>query len=172
VTAPSAWTISTAMAAAQSALSRLEASGDVDTDEAAALAVLREDAPDIDVVIGRLLRAMGEAQGNTVAADTRIDALELRRDRYTHQANEYRRTVFSILDALGLAKWKSAEFTVSLSPSRPGVVITDADALPDALCRVTRTPDKLAIKAALEQGEVIAGAEMQNSMPQMRVLTK
>jgi len=172
MTPPSAWTIAAAMVVAQSALSRLEASGDVDTDDAAALAVLVEEAPDINVVIARLLRAMNEAQSNIIAADARVDALEMRRDRYKRQSEEYRRTVFAILDALDLPKWKSAEFSVSISNSRPGVVITNEAALPDALCRVTRTPDKAAIKVALEDGEVVPGAMLQNAMPIMTVRTK
>ena len=172
MTAPSAWTIQAAMAAAQSALSRLQATGDVDTDEAAALAVLAEEAPDVDVVITRLLRAMGEANGAAGMVDGRINALEMRRDRYHRQADEYRRTVFAILDALGVRKWKSAEFTVSVTDGRPGVVITDESALPDAFVRVERTPNKTAIKEAMERGEVVPGAEMTNGFAQMTVRTK
>ena len=171
MTAPSAWTISAAMAAAQSALSRLEASGDVDTDEAAALAVLREEAPDVDVVLAKLLRAMSEAYSNHHAADDRADSLRKRAARFERQAEEYRRTVFAMLDALGVRKWSSPEFTVSVQDGRPGVVITDPAALPDQFVRVKREPDKTAIGAALANGPV-PGAELRNGSPSLTIRTK
>lgn len=170
--APSAWTISAAMAAAQSALSRLEASGDVDTDEAAALAVLREEAPDIDDVIARLLRARGEARAYAEALDARVDDLTQRRDRYARQSEEYRRTVFAIMDALGVRKWQSAEFTVSVSDGRPGVVITDESAIPPKYFRPRVEIDRTEIRRALEAGETVPGAEIANGMPTMTVRTK
>ena len=172
MTTPSAWTIQAAMAAAQSALSRLQATGDVDMDEAAALTVLAEEAPDIDVVLVRLLRAMGEANATVEALEQRVLDLHARKARYSSQRDEYRRTVFAILDALGVRKWKSAEFTVSVTDGRPGVVITDESALPDAFVRVERTPNKTAIKEAMERGEVVPGAEMTNGFAQMTVRTK
>lgn len=172
MTAPSFYAIQAAMAAAQSALSRLEASGDVDTDEAAALAVLQEEAPDIDTVLCRLLRAGDEAQTNVEAVSARVAALEGRKARYARQHAEYRRTVFAMLDALGLRKWRNAEFSVSITDGRPGVVITDEAALPEQFVRVTKTPDKTAIACALQAGNEIPGAEMRNGMPSMRVNTK
>lgn len=170
--APSAWTISAAVAAAQSALHRLEAAGDIDTDEAAALDVLDREAPEIDDVLARLLRAMDEAKHNAKAADARIDALAQRSDRYRRQAEEYRRTVFAILEALGVRKWRGAEFTVSVADGRPSVVITDADALPSRFVRTKVEPDKAALKAALEAGEIVCGAMLSNSLPTLRVVTK
>ena len=172
MTAPSPYAIQAAMSAAQSALSRLEASGDVDTDEAAALAVLREEAPDIETVLARLLRAMGEATEFEKAVDARIFALEERRKRFTRQAEEYRRTVFAMLDALGLRKWKNAEFSVSITDGRPGVVVTDEAALPDAFVRIKREPDKAAIKAALERGELVNGAGLSNGLASLSIRMK
>lgn len=172
MTAPSFYAIQAAMAAAQSALSRLEASGDVDADEAAALAVLREEAPDVDAVLCRLLRAGDEAQTNVEAVSARVAALEGRKARFARQHAEYRRTVFAMLDALGLRKWKNAEFSVSITDGRPGVVITDEAALPDRFVRITKTPDKTAIGCALREGHEVPGATLQNSMPSLTVRTK
>lgn len=172
MTAPSPYAIQAAMAAAQSALSRLEASGDVDTDEAAALAVLREEAPNVDAVLCRLLAAADEADRMADALGTRLLVLGARRQRFLRQHDEYRRTVFAMLDALGLRKWKNAEFSVSITDGRPGVVITDEAALPEQFVRVTKTPDKTAIVRALQAGNEIPGAEMRNGMPSMRVNTK
>ena len=172
MTAPSAWAIQAAMAAAQSALSRLQATGDVDTDEAAALTVLAEEAPNIDVVLVRLLRVMGEAGANADAIEQRVGDLQARSNRFLRQHAEYRRTVEAILDALGLRSWKHAEFTVSLRDGRPGVVITDEAALPDGFICTTRTPNKIAIKEAIARGEEVPGVAIQNAAPILTVRTK
>ena len=172
MSAPSAWTIQAAMAAAQAALSRLETSGDVDTDEAAALAVLREDAPEIDVVILRLVRAIGEAAANKDAVAARITDLSERKARFDRQHSEYRSTLFAVLEALGRDNWRHAEATVSVQPGRAGVWITDEAAVPDQFVRTTRVPDKVAIGTALAGGHVVPGAEMRNGAPTLVIRSK
>lgn len=172
MTAPSPYAIQAAMSAAQSALSRLEASGDVDTDEAAALAVLREEAPDVDVVIFRLLRAMTEADAVSEALGGRIVALRIRQDRFERQREDYRNIVANMLDVLGLTKWKSAEFTVSLTEGKAGVLITDPAALPDDFVRIRKEPDKTAIACALREGREVPGATLTNGRVSMTVRTR
>ena len=76
------------------------------------------------------------------------------------------------MDAAGQRAWKSPEFTVSLSPGRPGVVITDPEAIPGAFMRVRREPDKIAIGAAIASGADIPGAEMRNGLPALTIRTK
>ena len=172
MTAPSAWTLQQVMSIAQATLARMEQDGTLDTDEAALMDALRQEVPEIDDVLVRLLRAMGEARANAVAVGERVKSLEDREARYVRQAEAYRAAVYAIFDALGMTKWKHAEFTASVTPGRPGVVITDEAALPDAFVRVERKPDKTAIKAALEQGQVIPGAELSNGLPTLTVRTK
>lgn len=170
MTAPSAWTIQAALALANAALQRLEHSGD--TDESDLAAYLAQEAPEVDAVLLRLLRAAGEAEANVDAVQARMLALDAREERFKRQKTEYRLAAAGILDVLGLTKWKHAEFTVSVSPGRAGVVVTDESALADRFVRVTRTPDKGAIKAALEAGEEVAGAVLANGPMSMTVRTK
>ena len=172
MTAPSAWTIQAVMAIANATLERMAQDGTLDTDEAALMEALREGGADVDGLLVRLLRAIGEARANEDAISQRVDALQAREARFVRQREEYRAAAFAILDAIGLTKWRSAEFSASVSPGRPGVIVTDEAALPDRFVRVVRQPDKAAIKAALEQGEVVEGAELSNGLPQMRILTK
>jgi hypothetical protein len=172
MTAPSAWTLQQVMSIAQATLARMEADGTLDTDEAALMDALRQEVPEVDDVLVRLLRAMGEARANGNAVKDRITALEYREARFERQHDAYRAAVYAIFDALGMTKWKHAEFTASLSPGRPGVVITDEAALPDSFVRVERKPDKTAIKDALARGEAVPGATLQNSIPSLSVRTK
>ena len=172
MTAPSAWTIQAVMAIANATLERMAQDGTLDTDEAALMEALREGGADVHELLVRLLRARGEADANMKAIADRMEAMRGRVERFHRQAEEYRAAAYSILDALGLTKWRNAEFSASVSPGRPGVIVTDEAALPDRFVRVVRQPDKAAIKAALEQGEVVEGAELSNGLPQMRILTK
>lgn len=172
MTAPSAWTIQSVLAVVGGTLSRMEADGTLPTDEAGLVAVLREEAPDVDVLILRLLRAATEAEANARAIAERTRALDERENRFLRQNREWRAAVYGILDVLGLTKWRHAEYSVSVSAGRPGVVVTDEAMLPDAYVKIERVPDRSAIKAALEAGEVVPGAALQNSMPTLTVRSK
>lgn len=167
MTAPSAWAIQQAMTLALSLASRLER--DDDTDAEALLAYLRDGGADVDALLVRLLRAAGEAASDAAAAEDRVKALGARMARFRTREQACRQTIAGILDALGIDKWKHAEGTVSLRPGRPGVVITNEAALPPELVRVTVTPDKAAIKARLEAGEVVSGAELANGPPTLTI---
>jgi hypothetical protein len=169
---PSAWTLQTVISIAQATLARLEADGTLDTDDAALLSQLRDEGADVETLLVRLLRAIGEAQANAASTDARISALGVRRSRFQRQHDSYRAATFAIMDALGLTKWKHAEFSASIIPGHPGVVITDEAALPEQFVRITRAPDKAALKEALSQGEVIPGAELSNGLPTLTLRTK
>ena len=172
MSAPNVWQIQAVMSVASATLARLERDGTLDTDEAALMDALRDEVPDVDVLLVQLLRAMGEAKGNDEAIHARIGDLVQRQGRFKRQAEEYRAAVNAILDAMGWSKWRHAEFTVSVSAGRAGVAVTDVDALPAEYVRVTRAPDKAAIKAAMEQGVVVPGAEWTNAANTMTVRTK
>ena len=159
------------VAAVRLAVQRLQLDAP-NTDAAELWAALNAAVPDADPVLAALCRAAGEAEANAEAVGERIAALTERKRRYEAQDAEYRRHIATVLDAGGLAKWKSPEFTVSIAPARPGVVITDLEAIPGAFMRVRKEPDKTAIGAAIASGADIPGATMANGMPQLRILTK
>jgi hypothetical protein len=160
------------MAIANSVLRRMEVDGTLDTDEAALMDALRDGGADVDGLLTRLLRARQEADKNAAAVAERVLDLNWRKARFGRQEEEYLAAAYSILDALGLTKWRSAEFSVSVTAGRPGVILTDETALPDRFVRIERKADKTAIKAALEAGEIVPGAELANGIPTMTVRTK
>lgn len=172
MSAPSAWTIQAVMAIANATLERMAQDGTLDTDEAALMEALRDGGADVDGLLVRLLRAMVEARANNEAVSRRVDELQAREARYARQIEEYRAAAYSILDALGLTKWRNAEFSVSVSAGRPGVVITDESAIPPQYFRPRVEIDRTEIRRALEAGEVVPGAEMANGIPTMTVRTK
>jgi hypothetical protein len=128
-----------------------------ETDAAALLAVVEQEAPEFGDVMTALCRAADEAGADADAISERITALQDRRERATSRREAYRAAIFAALDAAGQRSWKSPEFTVSVTPGRAGVVITD--------------PDKTAIGAALALGPV-SGAELRNGLPTLTIRTK
>jgi hypothetical protein len=173
IKAPSGWTIETVMAIANSALSRLEASDiDMAMDDDALLEILRGEGADVDMVLRRLILASLEAKSLADGVKARMDDLRARKERFEKRAEAWRGAAFGVMDALGVTKHVTAEYTASLSSPRPGLVITDEMALPAEYVVVTRAPDKAKIKAAMAEGVVIDGAEMQNGSPVLTVRSK
>lgn len=88
--------------------------------------------------------------------------LKSRRDRIEARAKTKRRVAVELLEAAGLKKMERPRATISRLAGRIGVSITDEASIPSQLC-VTKTitiPDKAAIKAQLEAGETVPGAEL------------
>lgn len=163
--------IAQVVSATRSTVQRLLADNP-DTDADALLALVETEEPAFNDVMTALCRAADEADVARVAIHQRIEALEERLGRYVRQKEAYRAAIFAALDAAGQRAWKSPEFTVSITPGRPGVVITDPAAIPDDFVRIKREPDKTAIGAALASGADIPGADLRNGAPSLVIRTK
>ncbi len=92
-----------------------------------------------------------------------------RRQRFEKRAAMRRLFVKEALLTLGLKRLPAAEFTASVGIGPEYVVVTDIDALPDLFVRVTKTPDKIALKPLLKKGEKIAGAVLSNGEPVLTI---
>jgi len=142
------------------------------TDADVLLALVEQDAPDYSDMLNALCRATEEAARHSDAVQERINDLRARKERHDSRLEAYRALIFAALDAAGQTKWKSPEFTVSITPGRAGVVITDPQAIPDAFVRIKREPDKTAIGAAIASGNAVPGAEQRNGLPTLTIRTK
>lgn len=145
---------------------------DPETDAAALLAEVERDVPDAGRIIAALVRAIDEAETDMEGVASRMLALTARQKRHRAKVDTLRGLLHATMEAAGQTKWKHPEFTVSLSPGRPGVVVTDPDALPDAFVRITKAPDKTAIGCALAEGKEVPGADMRNGAPTLRITTR
>lgn len=157
--------------AVRSAVARMKAE-DPDTDAEALAALVEQEAPEFSDMLAALCRAADEAGASVSAIKERIAALEDRKLRHEARREEYRALIFAALDAAGQRAWKSPEFTVSITPGRAGVVITDPAAIPDDFVRIKREPDKTAIGAAIASGATVPGAEQRNGLPTLTIRTK
>lgn len=108
----------------------------------------------------RMLRAARYTEANAKALKEIETEMKERRQRFESKADTLRSIVKQAMQTLGLQKIDAPDMTASLTGTGPSVIIEDETAIPTQLCKVVRSPDKTAIKAALEQGEVVPGASL------------
>ena len=108
------------------------------------------------------------------AINAQITALEARRDRLDARADAHHRALMLIMRAADIHKIELPAATLSIRAGSISVQITDADAIPSQLCTVktTTAPDKKAIRAQIEAGETVPGAELVRGPDSLSVRTK
>jgi hypothetical protein len=116
-----------------------------------------------------ILRHGIEASVFAEALKRHVQVLEQRRARFMAREDACRATVREAMDALGIKKLDAPDFTASIIPGRPRVVVPDVDALPDEFVRTTVEPDLSAISAALKGGAEVPGASFSNAAPVLTV---
>lgn len=92
--------------------------------------------------------------------------------RFGQRALKRREAALSLLQAADIPKLEQADFTASVGKSRGKVIVADEAALPDAMFRTTRSPDKTAIGEALKDGKTVPGALLSNPEPTLTVRTR
>lgn len=142
------------------------------SDEDALMDALQAEAPDCVDVLHRVIRASMEADALVDAAEMRMKVLSERRDRFRRRRDMLRGAAFAAMDALGLRKVESADFTASIRPAQPRVLVTEEAALPDEYWRVTRAPDLTAVREAMKHGVVVPGVEVGNGNPSLTIRSR
>lgn len=168
---PSPAAIERALAIAADVRALLLAEGaDPDGDEALLSGMLDGETDALDVA-RRLVRYALAMEAMERAARERADKLSGRAARFAIRAAGARRATLDMLDALGMKRLDDCEFVATARAGTPGVVVTDEAALPDEFVRISRAPDKTAIKAALEAGRDVPGVVRRNGAPSLSVRT-
>ena len=96
-------------------------------------------------------------------ASERVKRIEARADRA-------RSTIQRMMEALGVPKLERGLATMTVADGPRAVIITDQQALPDFYFR--RSPDKVQLGKDLKAGKQIAGAELANGQPVLRILSR
>jgi hypothetical protein len=116
-----------------------------------------------------ILRYAIEADVFADALGNHMKVLSKRKQRFEARADACRITVRDALETLGLKRIMAEDFTATLSAGRTAVLVTDPDALPDDMFRITRSPNLTAIGDALKAGAEVPGAVLNNSPPTLTV---
>ena len=131
-----------------------------------------EGETDLHAVLERLheIEINAEIMMNGIAQ--RANDLRDRKARYEHKAEVARAMMRKVLSRADLTKVELPEATISVQSGRDSVHIDDPDAVPSQLCKTTVTPDKAAIKKALQQGELVPGAVLVRSSDTISIRRK
>ncbi len=125
-------------------------------------------APDM---IAGLIRDAREDEAYMAALALIIREMSDRKARFEYRAQRRRLAAQHLMDAIGIRKLEQPDFTAHIRATPPRVEIEDEGALPDALCKTIRSPDRVAIKEALATGPV-AGAHMTNGAESLTIRTR
>jgi len=129
-----------------------------------------EGSTDAFEIMERLVIERRESLANSEAMDKLANDYAQISDRWTMRAEARRKLMGLVLDATGLRKMATPAGTVSMSPGRVSLALADDFTPPQGYARTRIEPDKAAIKAALEAGEVMQGASLVTGKPIVKVL--
>lgn len=127
---------------------------------------------DAFVFLSKLVRMIGDAGALAGGTQQYIAELRERQARIERRIEGLRSLVFKVMESADLRKLELPEATLSVRAGSRKVVITDEARLPDSLIRVTREPDKQAIKNLLDAGQEVLGAELSNGAPSLSLRIK
>lgn len=113
-------------------------------------------------IMEKFLSAMRENETLAEAVSQRVGKLRERQTRLTHRAQFYRTLMYRLLERTGVRSISLPEAKISVVNSPDKVIVSDESVIPDAFCRITREPNKTAIKTALKSGTIIPGAVLSN----------
>ena len=117
-------------------------------------------------------RKAREDEAMATGLSTLLADMQTRKQRLLTRAERQRDLAMALMDSIGERKIVRPDMTITVNAGRQKVVITDENEIPDRYCRVTRTPDKTAIRDALENGNPVLGAALSNRTSQLTIRSK
>jgi hypothetical protein len=145
---------------------------DPDLDEQT-LADTVEGLTDLHEIIAAIIRSALHDEALAEGLKFRLDEMQTRQARLKDRASKRRQIARDVMVETQIKKIIAPEFTVSLRPGSPALVVVDESAIPDAFWE-PRQPrlNRQTLLAELRQGVAVAGAELSNPEPVLSVRTK
>jgi hypothetical protein len=137
------------------------------------LADTLEGATSLHEGIGAVIRSALEDEAVAQGLRGRIDQMEERLGRIETRAQKKRELVLTVMAESGIDKLMAPDFTASLRPSPPSVVVTDETLVPEWFW-VPQAPklDRRRMLEVLKCGQQVLGAELANPRLTLSVRTK
>lgn len=129
-------------------------------EDADLLADMIEGETDLERILAKLVDFTRDRQAMAEATKARKDEIAERQKRFEREEDSGRKIILQLMEAAGQSKIVLPEATLSVTAARSSVNVTDVDALPQGFYRTERKALSKEIKAALEAGDRIPGAEL------------
>lgn len=123
-------------------------------------------------LVDRILRMKLDADTMAAAVKARKAEIAERQARYERKADGAKALIKSLMLAADLPKVTLPDATVSITKPRTKVNILDVEQLPQGFYAIERKAKSAEIKAALEAGETIPGAELALGEDGLMIRTK
>jgi Siphovirus Gp157 len=132
-----------------------------------------EGLTDLHEILTAIIRAALADQAFASGLDGRIGEMQARRDRLQDRAAERRRIAKDVMVELNLKKLAAPDFTASIRPGTPALMVIDEAAVPSIYWE-PREPrlNRQELANDLKQGAEIAGVALSNPEPVLSVRTK
>lgn len=124
-------------------------------------------------LVTQLVRRIDDSKALAEGTAGRLTELQERKARMLHRMESLRNLLFKIMESAELAKLELPEATITIRKGTQQLTgEADAAALPDELCKISRTPDRTAIKEALKTGQTVPGFQLSNATPSLSIRIK
>lgn len=141
-------------------------------EDATLLADMVEGETDLNRILEKLVSERRDAETLSSAIKEREGDLYERRKRMERKADGVKKIMLQLMEAAQQDKITLPEATLSITKPRTSVEIIDIDALPQGFFRTERKALSSEIKAALEGGERIPGAQLALGNAGLTIRTK
>ena len=132
-----------------------------------------EGLTDLHEILTAIIRAALTDQALATGLEGRIGEMHARRDRLQDRAAKRRQIAKDVMVELDLKKISAPDFTASIHPGLPALMVVDEAAVPSIYWE-PREPrlNRQGLAADLKQGAEIAGVALSNPEPVLSVRTK
>jgi hypothetical protein len=138
-----------------------------------ALADTVEGLTDLHEILMAVIRAALADQALATGLEGRIGEMQARRDRLEDRATKRRQIAKDVMVELDLKKLSAPDFTASIRPGTPALMVIDEAAVPSIYWE-PREPrlNRQGLSNDLKQGAEITGVALSNPEPVLSVRTK
>jgi Siphovirus Gp157 len=132
-----------------------------------------EGLTDLHEILMAVIRAALADQALATGLEGRIGEMQARRDRLQDRATKRRQIAKDVMVELDLKKLSAPDFTASIRPGTPALMVIDEAAVPSVYWE-PREPrlNRQELANDLKQGAEIAGVVLSNPEPVLSVRTK
>ena len=132
-----------------------------------------EGLTDLHEILTAIIRAALADQALANGLEGRIAEMQARRDRFQDRATKRRQIAKDVMVELDLKKLAAPDFTASIRPGTPALMVIDEAAVP-SIYWLPREPrlNRQGLANDLKQGAEITGVALSNPEPVLSVRTK